>query len=129
MSSDTALLVVDVQNGMFAEDDPVYQGNEFALSFEGQGIDIVLDGYGKLLQIFNQPLWYGYFPNLGRYLVTFPHKLSDSVLGCFLSLPVDIGDVFLSLVLFTTTGLIVRVFNEQHCQAFAFFFKPLFSTV
>jgi nicotinamidase-related amidase len=28
MSSDTALLVIDVQNGMFAEDDPVYQGTE-----------------------------------------------------------------------------------------------------
>ena len=26
MSNDTALLVIDVQNGMFAEDDPVYQG-------------------------------------------------------------------------------------------------------
>ena len=26
MSSDTALLVIDVQNGMFAEDDAVYQG-------------------------------------------------------------------------------------------------------
>ena len=26
MSNDTALLVVDVQKGMFAEDDPVYQG-------------------------------------------------------------------------------------------------------
>ena len=28
MSSDTALLVIDVQNGMFAQDDPVYQGAE-----------------------------------------------------------------------------------------------------
>jgi nicotinamidase-related amidase len=28
MSNDTALLVIDVQNGMFAEDDPVYQGSE-----------------------------------------------------------------------------------------------------
>jgi len=28
MSNDTALLVIDVQNGMFAEDDPVYQGAE-----------------------------------------------------------------------------------------------------
>ncbi|MEO7910374.1 MAG: cysteine hydrolase family protein [Roseiflexaceae bacterium] len=28
MSSDTALLVIDVQNGMFAEDDPVYHGAE-----------------------------------------------------------------------------------------------------
>jgi nicotinamidase-related amidase len=28
MSSDTALLVIDVQNGMFAEDPPVYQGAE-----------------------------------------------------------------------------------------------------
>ena len=28
MNSDTALLVIDVQNGMFAEDDPVYQGAE-----------------------------------------------------------------------------------------------------
>jgi nicotinamidase-related amidase len=26
MPTDTALLVIDVQNGMFAEDDPVYQG-------------------------------------------------------------------------------------------------------
>ena len=26
MSNDTALLVIDVQNGMFTEDDPVYQG-------------------------------------------------------------------------------------------------------
>ena len=28
MSNDTALLVIDVQSGMFAEDDPVYQGAE-----------------------------------------------------------------------------------------------------
>jgi nicotinamidase-related amidase len=28
MSSDTALLVIDVQNGMFVEDDPVHQGAE-----------------------------------------------------------------------------------------------------
>jgi nicotinamidase-related amidase len=28
MSNDTALLVIDVQNGMFADDDPVYQGAE-----------------------------------------------------------------------------------------------------
>src|SRR6476659_2662570 len=28
MSNDTALLVIDVQNGMFAQDDPVYQGAE-----------------------------------------------------------------------------------------------------
>jgi nicotinamidase-related amidase len=28
MRNDTALLVIDVQNGMFAEDDPVYQGSE-----------------------------------------------------------------------------------------------------
>ena len=129
MSSDTALLVVDVQNGMFAEDDPVYQGNEFALSFEGQGIDIVLDGYGKLLQIFNQPLWYSHSSDLSRHIVTFLHELSDSVFSRLLSLTVDIGNVFLGLVLFTITGLIIGIFNEQHCQAFAFFFKPLFSAV
>jgi nicotinamidase-related amidase len=27
MSTDTALLVIDVQKGMFAEDDPVYEGD------------------------------------------------------------------------------------------------------